>query len=218
MYVSLSKSLYGLLQASRQWYACFSLAPATRGFSSSLNDYSLFFKLTGDLITILDVYVDDIMITGKNKAEINDVKQFLDYEFKIKDLGEAHYLLGMELVRENGGLVVTHRKFSLELLSEFDCMNCRPVSTPLEPTLKLSSDSGAPLPDPIMYRRLLGKLNFLMNTRLDLSYTVQNLIKYIQTPFSNIIKLFYALYVIWLGSTAWFVHDTRTLSSNHYFL
>ncbi|XP_070029434.1 uncharacterized mitochondrial protein AtMg00810-like [Nicotiana sylvestris] len=104
---------------------------------------------------------DDIMITGKNKAEINDVKQFLDYEFKIKDLGEAHYLLGMELVRENGGLVVTHRKFALELLSEFDCMNCRPVSTPLEPTLKLSSDSGAPLPDPIMYRRLLGKSSFI---------------------------------------------------------
>lgn len=62
----LRKSLYGLKQASRQWYARLSSILDTRGFTASLNDYTLFFKVTGDLVTILTVYVDDVLLTGNN--------------------------------------------------------------------------------------------------------------------------------------------------------
>lgn len=170
----LRKSLYGLKQASYQWYSRLSSALATKGFTSSLNNYSLFFKVTDDLITFLAVYVDDILIT-RNKEDISEIKQFLDFEFKFKDPGEAHYFLGIELVQENGGLVVAQRKFAQELLHEFDCIGSQTVSTPFDPTLKLTSTCGAPLVDPISYRRLLGKLNFLTNTGPNLSYVVQTL-------------------------------------------
>lgn len=81
----------------------------------------------------------------------------------------------MELVRENGVLVVTQRKFAMEMLSEFNCTGLRPVSTLLDPNFKLSSFRGTPHLDPLMYRRLLGKLNFLKNTQPDLCFAVQTL-------------------------------------------
>lgn len=78
-------------------------------------------------------------------------------------------------MRENGGLIITQRKFAIELLNEFYCLDCRAMFTPHDPALELSSTSGEPLPDPIFYRRLLGKMNFLTNTSPDLAYTIQHL-------------------------------------------
>lgn len=71
-----------------------------KGFSSSMNDYSLFFKKLGDLISIVAVYVDDIVLTGNSPEELSQLKVFLDSEFKIKNLGNLHYFLGMEILRE----------------------------------------------------------------------------------------------------------------------
>jgi len=178
----LRKSLYGLKQASRQWYARLSSALGSRGFTSSLNDYSLFFKSTGAFITVIAVYVDDILLTGNHEKEIVEIKSFLDLEFRIKDLGIVSYFLGMEILHEPGGLVVTQRKFANDLLDEYDSAEHRSVSTPLNPTLKLSSDCGEPLQNPTIYRRLLGKLNFLTHTRPYLSYAVQTLSQYMQSP------------------------------------
>ncbi|XP_074326856.1 secreted RxLR effector protein 161-like [Apium graveolens] len=70
----------------------------------------------------------------------------------------------------------------MDLLSEFGCTNTAPVFTPLDLTVKLFPDQGELFPHPGNYRRLIGKLNFLTNTRPDLSFCVQHLSPFMSTP------------------------------------
>ena len=115
----LKRSLHGLKQASRQWYAKLAEVLYAKGYKHSGNDYSLFYKKTKDSSTFLGVYVDDILLTGNDEVEIQNLKAHLDNIFRIKDLGKAHYFLGMEILSIPTGLVLTQRRFAKELLDEF---------------------------------------------------------------------------------------------------
>lgn len=89
----LKKSLYGLRQASRQWYAKLTAALSFKGFTHPLNDYSLFFKKIGSSISIVAVCVDDILLIGNDDAELHALKEFFNQEFKIMELSFLHFFL-----------------------------------------------------------------------------------------------------------------------------
>ena len=72
--------------------------------------------------------------TGNNTAELQNLKDFLNSQFKIKDLGDRHYFLGLEIVREPTGMIVSQRKFTLELLNEFNSDHLPLVTSPLDPS------------------------------------------------------------------------------------
>ncbi|XP_019251346.1 PREDICTED: uncharacterized protein LOC109230286 [Nicotiana attenuata] len=80
----LHKSLYGMRQASRQWYAKLSQTLCSRGYNHPLNDYSLFVRKSAQSIVFLAVYVDDILLTRDDLVEIAALKSFLDDQFKLK--------------------------------------------------------------------------------------------------------------------------------------
>ncbi|XP_047268535.1 uncharacterized protein LOC124898714 [Capsicum annuum] len=152
------------------------------GYIVSKNDYSLFTKSSGSSLVILVVYVDDILLGGSDLSELNALKSFLDESFKVKDLGSVHYFLGLEVTSHHSGFLINQHKYATDLLEEFNCSHYTPIIAPLDAYVKLTPDMGDPLPDPFIYRRLVGKLNFLQHTRPVISFAVQHLSQFLQHP------------------------------------
>ncbi|GJX24305.1 putative RNA-directed DNA polymerase [Tanacetum coccineum] len=127
----LKKSLYGLKQAPRQWNHKLYETLIEAGFEQFKNDHSLYIKNGGDVSLYMLVYVDDLVIAGNSESEIEKFKTFLNKKFKIRDLGELKYFLGIEVLKTKTGLCLNQRKYCLELLHEFGLLACRHVITPL---------------------------------------------------------------------------------------
>ncbi|CAM8982916.1 unnamed protein product [Rhodiola kirilowii] len=166
----LKKSLYGLKQANRQWFSKFTESIESFGFKQSLHDYSLFTYDKDNVVLILLVYVDDVVLTGTSTTKIQQVKDFIHNTFKIKDPGFLKYFLGIEVARSESGIFINQRKYALDLLSDARMMECKPSVIPMDTKHKLSLSTADLLPDPTVYRRLVGKLIYLTVTRPDLAY------------------------------------------------
>nr|XP_023887403.1 uncharacterized protein LOC111999506 [Quercus suber] len=178
----LNKSLYGLKQASRQWYSKFSTTLLQYGFLQSKADYSLFTKHSGTSFMALLVYVDDILIASNDPQSVADLKDLLNNQFKLKDLGSLKYFLGLEVARSEKGISLCQRKYTLEVINDVGMLGCKPVKTPMEINLKLSKDEGKLLTDVGMYRRLIGRLLYLTISRLDITYSVHRLSQFMSKP------------------------------------
>jgi hypothetical protein len=178
----LLKSLYGLKQASRQWFANFSSTLLSHGFIQSRADYSLFTRLQGSIFVAILVYVDDIIIATNDSTSISPLTYFLDTQFKLKDLGPLKFFLGLEIARNSKGISICQKKYALDILEDDGLLAAKPVTFPMETNLKLSRTSGESLVDPTSYRRLVGRLLYLTITRPDIAYSVQILSQFMESP------------------------------------
>ena len=130
----LNKCLYGLKQASRQWFEKFSSTILQMGFVQSKSDYSLFTHTQGASFTVLLVYVDDILLTGNNVACVNNLKKVLDNKFGLKDLGSLRYFLVLEVARTDEGISLNQRKYALESLKTLGSFAANLLSSPWNKT------------------------------------------------------------------------------------
>ncbi|XP_021979963.1 uncharacterized mitochondrial protein AtMg00810-like [Helianthus annuus] len=155
------------------------------GFVQSVCDYSLFVLSKQDVFIVLLVYVDDIVVTGNNKTEIEIVKTSLRENFQIKDLGLLRHFLGIEVLYSDNCICLSQRKYCLELFNECGYLGCKPVTTPNEQSFlvanKCEKDQKV-LKNVNGFQRLTGKLLYLSLTRPDISYTVQFLSQYMHSP------------------------------------
>jgi hypothetical protein len=180
----LDKAIYGLKQASRAWYSKLSSKLQMMGFVPSKGDTSLFFLRAKDVTVYVLVYVDDIIVASSSSKATTALLQYLESDFALKDLGDLHYFLGIEVTKTQQGIMLNQRKYSEDLLRKAGMFNCKAVNTPLSTSERLSTHVGELLGpnDTTNYRSLVGGLQYLTLTRLDLSFSVNKVCQYLYAP------------------------------------
>ena len=87
--------------------------------------------------------MDDIVITGSDQEGIQRLKQHLFNHFQTKDLGKLKYFQGLEIAQSSSSVVMSQRKYALNILEETGMLECKPVDTPMNPNVKLVPGMGS---------------------------------------------------------------------------
>jgi hypothetical protein len=180
----LDKALYGLKQAPRAWYARLCGKLVRLGFTPSKGDTSLFFYTKGSVTIFVLVYVDDIIVASSSVDATRALLRDLEAEFALKDLGDLHYFLGIEVKRNSDGLLLSQQRYATDVVKRANMWHCKPVDTPISATEKLSLTEGEALgeEDSTKYRSIVGALQYLTLTRPDLSFSVNKVCQFLHKP------------------------------------
>jgi histone deacetylase 1/2 len=130
------------------------------------------------------VYIDDIIVTSSSDHDVAILVKELNKNFAIKDLGDLHFFLGIEVKRQHNGLVLTQEKYATELLEKVGMHDCKIAPTPLSSTEQLSLYDGTPLgpEDSTQYRSIVGALQYLTLTQPDLCFSVNKVCQFLHAP------------------------------------
>ena len=167
----LNKSIYGLKQSSRCWYNTIDQFLKNSGYVQSSADSCIYIKREGDDIVLMALYVDDLLLASQNHAMLRREKERLRKRFEMKDLGEVHYCLGIQVERdrEKKQMKLHQSKYLTNLLQKFGMENCKPAATPVDQGTKLQPNEGEPV-EKSKYQALIGGLTYAVTgTRPDLA-------------------------------------------------
>ena len=178
----LRKAIYGLKQAPRAWYLALKNALLKTGFLNSLADSSLFIYIHGSIICYLLVYVDDLVLTGNDVNFVNYIVNYLGSQFSLKDMGQLHFFLGVEVLPTKHGIFLSQHQYINDLLTTTNMLGAKLVSTPLSTSTPLKLIDGTTTFDRTTYRQVLGSLQYLSLTRPDISFAVNKLSQFMHKP------------------------------------
>lgn len=172
----LKKALYGLKQAARSWNMKVHSVLIKNGFNRCFQDSCVYTRNNQKDLLIIALYVDDFYIFSNNKSLVQELKDIIKSNFKMKDLGEIRECLGMKVTRNRESNVVSldQQYYTEELLKKFGMTESKPVGTPLELNVKL--DKPKVNVDLYPYQELIGALMYLgVCTRPDIAHSVSYL-------------------------------------------
>lgn len=122
------------------------------------------------------VYVDDILIVSKRYADRKGLIKTLQSWFDVKNLGEAKYCLGIQIVKTSDGFTLCQSRYIKNLLTKFGMADCKGSKTPLPNGFKMTAINAEDYDDSVPYKELIGSLMYLaLGTRPDIAHVVSSL-------------------------------------------
>ena len=177
----LKKSLYGLKQSPRRWHEELSTHLVTAGFKQCRADPCVFYKWVQGQLTIISVYVDDLILLTDLICEMEEIKKNLSLRFKMKDLCAISYCLGIGITHGDGWMQIQQRQYIFNLLDRFNLRDAAYANTPADISVPLVADDGVSKPaDQQLYQRMIGSLQYAAGgTRPDIAYIVGVLARFL---------------------------------------
>jgi len=185
MVCKLKRSIYGLKQASRCWNNTFHDHMEQIGFERSSADPCVYIR-SGNSMAIVAVYVDDLIILTSTQEEMNRVKESLEKKFRMKDMGQLHYCLGVSVVQDkaNHCIWMHQKQYILSMLRRYGMIDAKPSPTPADVSVKLvKCDNTSKNVDQVLYQSMVGSLLYIaMATRPDIAHAVGVVSKFNSNP------------------------------------
>ncbi|GAA0175174.1 transmembrane signal receptor [Lithospermum erythrorhizon] len=187
MVCKLKRSIYGLKQASRQWYFKFNDTVTSFGFKENTIDQCIYIMVSGSKFIFLILHIDGILLATNDLGLLHNTKSFLFKNFEMKDTGEGSYLIGIEIIcdRSQELLGLSQKAYINKVLEKFRMDRCSPSVAPIQkgdkfslmqyPKNKLERKEMENIP----YPSVVGSLMYAQTcTRPDISFAVGMLGRY----------------------------------------
>ncbi|XP_019089217.1 PREDICTED: uncharacterized protein LOC109128013 [Camelina sativa] len=142
----------------------------------------MFYKQEKGHCLLVVVYVDDLLVTGSSREVILEFKRRMGLKFDMSDLGKLSYYLGIEVSQTDSGITLKQERYAVKILEEAGMGECNAVQIPMDFGVKFSKAQAEKSIDVKEYRRKIGCLRYLIQTRPDLSYSVGVLSRYMHDP------------------------------------
>jgi hypothetical protein len=184
----LSKALYGLKQAGRTWNKKIDDVLHASGFTALDADHCIYRSENDFSYIIISLYVDDLLLFANNLRALTAFKSALSTRFDMKDLGEAKFILGMEIIRDRAHrtIALSQAAYTREMLRTHTMVAANAADTPVQPNVRLAPPAEGFTADPTAtrnYQAAVGALMFAaICTRPDISFAVGQLSQYASNP------------------------------------
>ena len=187
----LQRTLYGLKQAGRSWNQKIDDTLQELGFTVLKSDSCLYVYGKISVVIFIALYVDDLLLASTSKPALTRLKADLVRKFSMKDLGEAQYMLGLQIQRNRTArtLSISQGEYVRHILARFGMWDSKPVHTPLEISAKLTkadcpgTDATPDVAFTRLYQSAVGAIMYAMlGTRPDIAFAVTALSQFNSNP------------------------------------
>ena len=144
------------------------------GFTQMASDPCIFVKEENGDIFIVAIHVDDIILAGKTDEEIAKVKEIIAERFQAKDMVELKYILGLQVIQENGKVWIGQPTYTENFLKKFGMESCKTLETPVDSSSRLvKASEDSELFNKEEYQSAVGSLLYLSSaTRPDITLQI----------------------------------------------